>query len=825
MSPNDRAASVNMALSLSLSGQADRSVAMLRGPGSRPDATPRVRQDLAVALALSGNTAGGGKTAAHGSFTRRCRGSAGGLSGARHNRQMTEADMEYGNLVDPRETTPTVRPVARKTRQHRAGWRCGHCHAGRPWRRSRWILAPPISPKWPISARPTARPMPARWPTTPAAPTTTMNSAVSNLATLNGLPAGAAVAGLVPSPSGDGNSAVKVTVTTATPLFLAKVIQSSSTLSVSATSYAEVKPNASACIIALNAGGSGVTLSGGTAVTASSCTVASDATVTVPCGTSITTKSLDYNSAAVPSQPCSGIKPPAGTASVNIVKTVTADPLSGNTAVSGDVHPPGQRGEPDRAIRANVVAAGSNFTFTWGSPAVGALAGTGGCTGAFADSTWTVTCPAGGTYHFGTIQLGGGITLDFAVGGSSTNIYDFSGAIDVNGSAASFGPGTYNVAGGIITGGGTTTTFGAGNYHDRRGHCRMLRFVLQHLQHRHVADLRCRQLHHRGRHLQRRRLDIEHRRRQQRQQLQYRPWQRRLRHQYRRRHHGHSGQHDDGTFQAVGNISTGGGSTFTLSAAPAHDLNGAFSLAGSATLGAGTYTVAGNFALGAGGGGGNVTGSGVSIITSGTFSVAAGYSNVTLTAPASGTQQGLVVASNGVGGASFSEGASGNSLSGVFYFPSAPITLSGAGSVGNGAGQCLGADRLDDQPVRRFGPGVHLRRTGRHFQRRSGGAGAMISQRRRRRGSLFRRRDGTAAVEMALISPMLMILLAGIIDFGRAYQEEIELSSAVAAASQYALLNVANINSTSAASLASQPQRHRCQHQRRRLGRGDRDGQ
>ena len=28
---------------------------MLRGPGSRPDATPRVRQDLAVALALSGN--------------------------------------------------------------------------------------------------------------------------------------------------------------------------------------------------------------------------------------------------------------------------------------------------------------------------------------------------------------------------------------------------------------------------------------------------------------------------------------------------------------------------------------------------------------------------------------------------------------------------------------------------------------------------------------------------------------------------------------------------------------------------------------------------
>jgi Flp pilus assembly protein TadG len=78
-----------------------------------------------------------------------------------------------------------------------------------------------------------------------------------------------------------------------------------------------------------------------------------------------------------------------------------------------------------------------------------------------------------------------------------------------------------------------------------------------------------------------------------------------------------------------------------------------------------------------------------------------------------------------------------------------------------------------------------------------------MSWRKPGRGSLFWRRDGTAAVEMALISPMLMILLAGIIDFGRAYREEIELSSAVAAASQYALLNVASINSTNAGNLAA----------------------
>ena len=43
-------------------------------------------------------------------------------------------------------------------------------------------------------------------------------------------------------------------------------------------------------------------------------------------------------------------------------------------------------------------------------------------------------------------------------------------------------------------------------------------------------------------------------------------------------------------------------------------------------------------------------------------------------------------------------------------------------------------------------------------------------------------RNGTAAVELALVAPMLLILSAGIIDFARVYHEEIELSSGVAAA-------------------------------------------
>jgi Flp pilus assembly protein TadG len=71
------------------------------------------------------------------------------------------------------------------------------------------------------------------------------------------------------------------------------------------------------------------------------------------------------------------------------------------------------------------------------------------------------------------------------------------------------------------------------------------------------------------------------------------------------------------------------------------------------------------------------------------------------------------------------------------------------------------------------------------------------------RGFLPWGREGTAAVELALVSPMLLILLAGIIDFGRVFQQEIELSSAVAAAAQYSLINAASINSSNATALAA----------------------
>jgi hypothetical protein len=516
-----------------------------------------------------------------------------------------------------------------------------------------------------------------------------MNSAVSNLAALNGLAAGAATASLVASPSGDGNNAVHVTVTTVAPLYLAEIFQSNTTLSVTATSYAEVKPNASPCIIALLPKGAGVNLSGGTSVTAAACAVASNISVAVPCGTTITTKTVDYNG-AVPSQPCSGIEPPAGTASVNIIKVATVDPLASNSAVAAAFTHLASVAKLTGPSGPTVPAGASmTFGYTSGSsnPPQNQLTPIG-CTGSFASPTWTVTCPAGGTYDFGTITTSGGIALNFAVSGSATNTYNVNGAINIGGSGGNFGPGTYNISGGIIVGGGSTTTFAAGTYDIGAGTvscsgsfysiCNTgtsLTFgagsytIAGGIYDGGGATLSL------GAGSSNNSFNIG-------------PGSA----GYAINTTGTTttlGNMTSGTFQTVGLISTGGGTNVTLSAAPAHDMNGTFSLAGTATLGAGTYTIAGNFTLGGSGGGGTVTGSGVTIVTSGTFSVAAGYTNVTLTAPTSGTLKDLVVASNGGGGASFSEGASGNSLSGAFYFPNSAITLSGAGNVGNGAGQCL----------------------------------------------------------------------------------------------------------------------------------------
>jgi Flp pilus assembly protein TadG len=163
---------------------------------------------------------------------------------------------------------------------------------------------------------------------------TDANSAASNIAALNGLSSGVSPS-VVTSPSGDGNKAVEVTVTTSVPLMLARVLTTNTTLPVSATSYAEIDANAPGCIIALSAG---VIMDGGTDIHANNCAVAANAAaaddaVALAGGAQLVTKNVDY-STTYDVAGGAAIIPPAPTPAVTYSKVTTTDPLSGNSAVS-----------------------------------------------------------------------------------------------------------------------------------------------------------------------------------------------------------------------------------------------------------------------------------------------------------------------------------------------------------------------------------------------------------------------------------------------------------------------------------------------------------
>ncbi len=554
---------------------------------------------------------------------------------------------------------------------------------------------------------------------------TDATSAATNVAALNGFSSGATPT-VVSSPTGDGNNAVQVTVTSSVPLLLARVLTANTTLPVSATAYAEVKSDAPGCIIALSGSGTGVNLSGGTAITADNCAVASNNAVTLSGGTTITTKNVDYGTSYSTSGG-SSIVPPSGTASVIYSKVTTADPLGASSGSPGstEVTNATARISSVSSIASpalSSVPSGGDISFGWSQSATQAQATADGCSATWnsSTSTWTLTCAGTGKFYFGNITLGGGINLNFNVSGGGT--YDFSGSI-TTAAATTFGPGTYNIAGGITTAG--ITSFGAGTFNIGKGAGSCggstgysictgggsnltfggpSTFVLAGGVYNGGGST----------------LTMGS---------------------------GSTNSYDIGaatdgnsinagtsksttladaigtntvtcgsstsTFCLAGNIASGGGTCMRIPAASEHDVNGYISLAGGTTLGAGVYTVSKYVAFGSSGGGAvscggsevGVIGSGVTFVVGGSktpssgtcsgqaFCAAAGYDDVTLTAPASGsTTANLVVigptSSGNTAGATFAEGANNVNLSGAFYFPHGPVSLSGAGTINNGGG-CL----------------------------------------------------------------------------------------------------------------------------------------
>jgi hypothetical protein len=559
--------------------------------------------------------------------------------------------------------------------------------------------------------------------------TASMTSAAQAVAALNGVASSSVAAALVASPTGDGNQSVQVTISSNMPLYLAEILGAKTSLPVSSVAYAEIKAAGSACIIALNSSGTGVTLSGGTSVTANQCAVASNVSVVAPCGTSVTTPTIDYNASTAPSAGCSGGIRNASGGATTLIKTVTADPLASNSGVSAATARLGTVAAmtSPTAPAAPSVTSGYAWNFDWNGNEVTTLRAMG-CTASWANSTYTVNCPAG-TYNITSVTAGptvnitttgtptfnfaSAVTLDGTVSLGAGN-YNFAQTVSIPYGAVSFGAGNYNFTQGLSVSGGATVTFGAGAFRFGGGGCAGATYSICNSanltfggpstfaassgiyngggstlamgsgstnSYQIGASSTGNAMYLLG---------------------------------------GSTTTLADATgassvFQLNGtvNASAGGGSCLVLPAAAQHDINGALNVAGGVVFGAGVYTVNGYMAAGATSGGGSpcngqtvaLSGTNVTFVLSGAstatggcsgqvFCVTAGYSNISLTAPNSGTYNDLLVVgptsgSVGTAGALFAAGAAGTTMSGAFYFPKGPISLSGGAGLTYGAGGCL----------------------------------------------------------------------------------------------------------------------------------------
>ncbi|MFT5742169.1 MAG: Flp pilus assembly protein TadG [Paracoccaceae bacterium] len=479
--------------------------------------------------------------------------------------------------------------------------------------------------------------------------------AAESVAVLNGIPRDRITITLEPSPAAPGTMAVQSEITTQRTLSLARVLNARQYLDVTVVALAGRIEGAPACIQALDPSGSGVTLGGGTSITANDCGVASNATVTTPCGTSMTTSAVTYNSAAPPTQ-CNNILSPGG-GPAPLVRGTTPDPLAGSSAVA--------LAATNLAVVAGltvpVVAAGGDIDFGNKEAATQQQAAAVGCAADYnrSQKLWTFTCPGQTTVNLGNITLASNMSLDFGYGAPATTAYNISGTVENAGNNMRFAPGIYTIAEGISVDSGATTEFDGGSF--RVGPASSGNAIKVNSN----ATLTLGDP-----------LVIGE------------------------------------IFQIFGDVDTSANSCLTFGAAENHELAGAVEASGGIIFGAGVYTIDGYLHLGPGAAvhcaGADISFQAIdtAIILSGqgadsagpqcrnqAFCSTSGYQSMRITASTTGPFAKVAI----IGpldtavtyGASMHSGGFEGEISGAFYFPNGPISLSGGANVSGGADACL----------------------------------------------------------------------------------------------------------------------------------------
>lgn len=69
--------------------------------------------------------------------------------------------------------------------------------------------------------------------------------------------------------------------------------------------------------------------------------------------------------------------------------------------------------------------------------------------------------------------------------------------------------------------------------------------------------------------------------------------------------------------------------------------------------------------------------------------------------------------------------------------------------------------------------------------------------------TFLRKRDGVSTIEFALVVPVLLLIIAGIVDIGGALKAKFDLNASVSAASNFVLLNADNVTAAKGGDLAT----------------------
>ncbi len=451
--------------------------------------------------------------------------------------------------------------------------------------------------------------------------------------------------------SATGKQLVQVTVTTSVSLSLARVFTSDTSYTVSAVAFATTTSTTSVtppCIAALASSPTyGVTMDGGTMLSAPGCSVDANAGITVPWGTYITAQQA--NSGKSVSNPGSGLttSPTANNIVQNKVNAAT-DWMKDDSDLKGALckvnrmsgasdadYPDGNTVCTTPLVTPTAVSGGAqNWNLNY-SPSGEVQAAW------FNSSTNTYTIPAhaSGGREIATLTISGGITAIFQ---GPTNLTITS--ISMGGTALHFPNGNMNIAGRITVSGGAVVTFdvGVGNTISigqtsgtsiNVGGGSKLCFTP-------LSGSNCA-----------------------------------------------APTAAAGTFSLGGSVVTSGGSQVVFPKAVIHAIDGNLSSSGSMTFGSGTYFVDGNFTNSTGGA---MTGTDLTFALSGTVSLAGGTS-LDLAAPTSVSSYGvpgLLFATKTSAATSIGGGATGR-YAGLLYAPKSSLTISGGASVSANASNCL----------------------------------------------------------------------------------------------------------------------------------------